>query len=182
MNKHEILDKANRGKQRYSDGEYDFDYEVFLRYDSDCDAMISIKLYPVNEYTTSADFGGGWLKYYAEEEFATLLTSMKRIVDKMKLQETIVKSRHTLRLIDLNKEDYHCNHLLKNIDTNRKYIKQDLKSSDASRPAFQVLTCSKWYGGYEPSCPVNINIELEGKRYVPKWSFWLDSAYYEEEV
>lgn len=174
MNKKDILSLANNGKQRYED----FEFEVITHTDNDGDEMLNVTLFPVNEYSDYAYFGGGWVKYYEDEDYEQLLPAMKKAVEKMKRQADIVNSRHILRLTDLHKEDNHCNHLLKGIDNKNIYVIQHLKDKYGNVFGFQVLTGSRWSGGIEPDCPVNIKIELDGVQYVPIWSFWLNGAVY----
>lgn len=174
MDKREWLFLANKGKVQYEE----LEFEVTLRPDRDGDEIINITLFPANEYSDCAYFGGGWVKYYEDKEFEQLLPSMKKAAEKMKRQADIVNSVKVLKLTDLQKEDDHCNHLLKGVDDKRIYVIQYLKDSDGNIAGFQVLTGSRWSGGIEPDCPVNINIELDGTKYTPMWSFWLNGAVY----
>lgn len=174
MNKNDIISLVNKGKQKYED----FEFEVTTHTDSDGDEMLNVKLFPVNEYADCAYFGGGFIKYYKDEDFEQLMPAMKEAVKKMKRQADIATSWHILRLTDLHKEDRHCNHLLKGIDTKNTFVIQRLKDKDGKVFGFQVLTTSKWWGGYEPDCPINIKIEIDGVKYIPVWSFWLNGAVY----
>lgn len=174
MNKNDFLSVANKGKQQYED----FQFEVSIRQDNDGDDIIDITLYPINEYTTEVHFGGVWLKYLKDEDFDELLPNMRKTVDKMKHQAEIITSKPLLKLKNLNKEDYHCNHLLKGVDNKKTYVMQNLKDKDGKVFGFQVLTGTRWSEGIEPDCPINVKIELDGVEYVPVWSFWLDSAIY----
>lgn len=174
MNKREWLFLANKGKVQYED----FEFEVTLRTDKDGDEIIRITLFPVNKYSDYAYFGGGWVKYYNDEDFERLMPAMEAAVEKMKRQADIANSGKVLKLTDLQKEDNHCNHLLKGVDDKQTYIIQYLKNKDGNVSGFQVLTGSRWSGGIEPDYPVNINIELDGVLYTPIWSFWLDGAVY----
>ena len=174
MNKNDILSLANKGKQRYED----FEFEVITHTDNDGDETLNVTLFPVNEYSDYVYFGGGWVKYYEDEDYEQLLPAMQKAVEKMKRQADIVNSSHVLRLTDLHKEDNHCNHLLKGIDNKNIYVIQHLKDKDGKVFGFQVLTTSKWWGGYEPDCPINIKIEIDGVKYIPVWSFWLNGAVY----
>ena len=119
-----------------------------------------------------------WVKYYEDDDYEQLLPAMQKAVEKMKRQADIVNSSHVLRLTDLHKEDNHCNHLLKGIDNKNIYVIQHLKDKDGKVFGFQVLTTSKWWGGYESDCPINIKIEIDGVKYIPVWSFWLNGAVY----
>lgn len=174
MNKREWLFLANKGKVQYKD----LEFEVTLCPDSDGDEIINITLFPANEYSSCAYFGNGWVKYYEDKDFDELLPAMKKAADKMKWQADIVNSDKVLKLTDLQKEDNHCNHLLKGIDDKRIYVIQYIKNKDGDITEFQVLTGSRWSGGIEPDSPININIELDGVPYMPIWNFWLNGAIY----
>ena len=174
MNKNDILSLANKGKQKYED----FEFEVTTHTDNDGAEMLNVTLFPVNEYSDYAYFGGGWVKYYKDEDFEQLIPAMKEAVKKMKLQADIATSWQILRLTDLHKEDRHCNHLFKGIDNKKTFTIQHLKDKDGKVFGFQVLTTSNWWGGYKPDCPINIKIDIDGVKYIPVWSFWLNGAVY----
>ena len=93
MNKKDILSLANTGKQRYAD----FEFEVTTHTDNDGDEMLNVTLFPVNEYADYAYFGGGWVKYYEDEDYEQLLPAMQKAVEKMKRQADSVNSRHVVR-------------------------------------------------------------------------------------
>ena len=78
MNKNDILSLANKGKQKYED----FEFEVTTHTDNDGDEMLNVTLFPVNEYADYAYFGGGFIKYYKDEDFEQLMPAMKEAVKK----------------------------------------------------------------------------------------------------
>ncbi len=41
-----------------------------------------------------------------------------------------------------------------------------------------IRACAMVEIGYEEDCPINIKIEIDGVKYIPVWSFWLNGAVY----
>lgn len=173
MNKQELLNLANKGAVTI-DG---ITFEVKTHESSIGGEILNVILLPINEFSDPAYFGGGWHEYYTDEDVQELFPAMKKAAQKMEYQAQRQKIK-PIEFIDLNKEDRHCNHLIKRKDNDKIYVLQKIKDSNKNYTAFQILTANKWEQGYEPCAPINCPIILEGTIYKPIWSFWLDGAIY----
>lgn len=136
--------------------------------------MLHIKLLPVNEYSTPAFFGGGFHEYYTDEDCEQLIPALHTAVAKMKRQKDIATGEVKRRL-ERTGETLCGEEVLKAVDLRRReYVLRELKDENREVFGYQIVTV---YRG-QPDSPINRVVELDGKRYEPIWSFWLDSAYY----
>jgi hypothetical protein len=157
MNKTELLNLAGKGYVDINGKQVEVTISKAL--DSD---YIHITQKAINPYTTDHDFSGGWIEFIEDKDVKELEAAFDKVHEKMLKQAEICK-QSPLILSTISGSDY-----LKSA-TGIKYIVQ--------RPAsdhFEICVLSNGEADYAINRPVTI----DGKLYLPLWSWWLDKGCY----
>lgn len=170
MKKADILALANKGAQEINGIKVEVTTHKIEGFTGE---TLNIKLLPVNEYSTPAFFGGGFHEYYTDEDCEQLITVLHTAVERMQRQKEIATGEVKRNLVRTG--EYICSdEVLRVPGIRKKYVLQELRDEKRDVFGYQVVTLCNG----EADCPINCVIELDGKRYNPIWSFWLNSAYY----
>ena len=168
MTKNELLALANKGRTEING----YPLEVII---TKCcgDPWIEINVEPLSPLHRPLILGQKWLEYVTEEECAELpewLDRYKREAEEFcKQAQTVVKATlnqdGTYTFVDVPetvKEDFkdYPSHLEKWLNE-KHYIN------------FIDKEQKYWYA------PGHFTLEIDGVKYVPHWSYWLNCAYYE---
>ena len=134
------------------------------------DDFIVITVPAINSYTPDRHLGQVWLQYTDDAWWADLEEALAVTQKKMRMQAEIVE-REPMKLIPFVSESYG-KKLYRNEQNGRVY--EIMECNDH----FEVMSTTKWQGGYEADGPINAPIEIEGRIYLPIWSWWMDAGCY----
>ena len=168
MTKTELLSLANKGKTKING--YPLEVKVFP-----CagDPFLEIHVEPLSPLHLPLILGQKWVEYITEEECAELpewLDKYKREADDFCRQaETIVKAT-------LNDDGtFTFTNVPESVQEDWAEFPSAYKRWLKQRHPIQFIGEDKehWYA------PGTFTLDLDGVRYIPRWSYWLDCAYYE---
>lgn len=155
-----LLSAANKGPQGYGDAKL----EVYTSHSDVFDEdLISLKLYPLNAYTTSARFGGCPITCVSEPDCEQLTSALDRAVERMRSAERIAHSQP----IEMEWQD--ANTLISH-EKRRPYVFERYRDEH-----FSIYIPNK---AGEPEHAISTPVILDGKLYTATYSFWLERSVY----
>ena len=170
MNKSELLALANKGKVEING----IPMEVVVRPSAfDGTDWIEINVEPLSPLHQPLVLGNKWVEYITDEECAELpgaLEKYKKEAEEFcEKAKTVVKAKFnpdgSYSLVDVPdavKEEY-------------KDYPKILKSWMREKKHIVYIGNDKQYW----QAPGNFTLELDGVKYEPHWSYWMNCAYYE---
>ncbi len=169
MNKQELLSLANKGKVDING----FPLEVIVR---PCvsfgDPWIDIIVEPLSPLHLPLVLGGKWVEYITDEECAELPAALEEY--KRKADE-FCESAKTVVKAELNDDGtYTFTDVPDSVKESYKEYPSALKRWLKQKHHIHIIGKEKT----EWKAPGTFTLELNGVRYVPHWSYWLDCAYY----
>ena len=169
MNKAQLLALANKGKTEING----IPLEVIERPDSDGDMWLEIKVDPLSPLHQPLILGNKWTEYITDEECEelpeALLQYKKEAEEFCEKAKTVVKAK-------LNGDgSYSFTEVPEKVQENLKDYPSALKQWLREKKHIVFINDNK----KEWRAPGKFTLELDGVRYEPHWSYWLNCTYYE---
>ena len=168
MNKAELLSLANKGKVEISG----IPLEIIVRPDSDGDDWLEIKAEPLSPLHQPLILGNKWVEYITDEECEELPGMLERY--KRDAEEFCEKAKTVVKAKFNPDGTYSFTDVPEKVQENLKDYPSALKQwlREKKHVGFIGGEQEYWYA------PGTFTLELNGVKYEPHWSYWLDCVYY----
>ena len=170
MNKNELLSLANKGKTEING--FTLEVKVFPS-SFDGTPWIEIIVDPLSPQHPPLILGQKWVEYITDEECAELPEALARYNDEAK---AFCKEAETVVKATLNQDGtFTFTDVPESVQANFADYPSALKRWIKQKHHINYIGKEKkhWYA------PGNFTLDIDGVRYVPLWSYWLNCACYE---
>ncbi|MBN1040367.1 hypothetical protein DVW12_16930 [Clostridium botulinum] len=156
MNKKELLDLVGKGYINIGDAQIEGTITQVGGSD-----YLHVTQKAINECTTDHEFSGGWVEYIKDEDINELELAILTIHKKM-LEQSAICKKEPLVLTTIKGT----NKLISN--TKKEYLMETFRNH------FEIYYCP--YS--EPEYSINRPLLIDGKLFLPLWSWWLEKGCY----
>lgn len=170
MNKAELLSLANKGKVEING----IPLEVIVRPSAlDGTDWLEINVEPFSPLHQPMNLGNKWVEYITDEECAELPGELEKY--KKEAEEFCEKAKVVVKAKFNPDGSFSFTDIPESVKENYKDYPSALKLWLRERHHIVYIGNDKRYW----KAPGRFSLELDGVKYEPRWSYWMNCAYYE---